>query len=119
MASGLVFGAVAIALIVLAIATVRARPWALVVDCLRLGAQLFGALGSAWELWHGADASKAEELRALGVNPTFGIALNLVYSLVAFGLFIWAFSPDGRRTPSRACAAPGGGNGVRSPPPPG
>jgi hypothetical protein len=96
-ASGLGFAAIATALVVLAIATARARAWALVVSYLLLGAQAFGALGSAWELLHGADGNKGHELQTLGVNPTFGIALNLVYSLLALGLFLWALSPAGVR----------------------
>jgi len=65
--------------------------------------QAFGALGSGWELMRGADGDKAEELRSLGIDPTFGIALNLVYSLVAFALFVWALVEPaaGRDRPRR------------------
>ena len=104
--SPVVFATVAVALVVLAIATARGALWALVVTSVLLGAQVFGALGSGWELVHGADGDKAEELRNLGINPTFGIALNLVYSLVAFTLFAWALSQARRRT--RSTAPPGG-----------
>ena len=47
-------------------------------------------------------AREAEELRSLGIDPTFGIALNLVYSLVAFSLFVWALGRARRRAPSTA-----------------
>jgi hypothetical protein len=67
-----------------------------VVTVVWLGAQAFGALGSGWELLHGADGDKAQELRSFGIEPTFGIALNLVYSSLAFGLFVWALCPAGR-----------------------
>jgi hypothetical protein len=76
--------------VVLAIATARGAPWALVVTSVLLGAQALGALGSGWELIRGADGGKAEELRSLGIDPTFGIALNFFCSLVAFALFVWA-----------------------------
>lgn len=88
--SASLFAAVAFGLVALAIATALAARWALVVSGVLLGAQVFGALGSGWELVSGVDGSKARELRALGVEPTLGVALNLVYSLVAFGVFVWA-----------------------------
>ena len=47
-------------------------------------------------------AREAEELRSLGIDPTFGIALNLVYSLVAFALFVWRWGRARRRAPSTA-----------------
>jgi hypothetical protein len=79
---------------------------------LLLGAQVFGALGSGWELMHGAHGDKAQELRSLGIDPTFGIALNLVYSLVASVLFGWALGRAYRRPPPTA--PPGGrGSGAR------
>ena len=89
-ASAFVLAAVAFGLVALAIATAHAAGWALLVSGVLLGAQLFGALGSAWELVTGVEGSKARELRELGVGPTFGVALNLVYSLVAFTVFVWA-----------------------------
>lgn len=94
------FGAVAAALAVLAIATARGARWALVVTIVLLATQVFGVVGSAWELMRGADGGKAEELRSLGIDPTFGIALNFVYSFVAFTLFVWALAQARRRAPS-------------------
>jgi hypothetical protein len=64
-----------------------------------LGAQLFGALGSAWELVHGVDGSKAKELHDLGVDPTLGVVLNLLYSLVAFVVFLSALRQAVGRAP--------------------
>jgi hypothetical protein len=104
------FAAVAVVLVVLAIATARGALWALVVSSVLLGAQVFGALGSGWELMRGADGDKAEALRSLGIDPTFGIALNLVYSLVAFALFMWALGRARRQAPSTAPSdSPGSG----------
>ena len=88
--SGLVLGAAAIGLVVLAVALSRVLRWALVVSGVLLGAQLFGALGSGWELLHGVEGSKAHELRELGIDPTFGVALNFAYSVVAFAVFLCA-----------------------------
>jgi hypothetical protein len=94
-ASALVFAVVAAALIVLAVATVRALRWALTVSLVLLGLQLFGALGSAWELLHGVDEGRADKLRTLGFDPTFGVTVNLLYSTVAFSL-IWPAAGRGR-----------------------
>ena len=89
--SGLVYGVVATTLIVLALATAGAARWALRVSVVLLALQLLGAIGSGWELVHGVAGSKAHELRELGVDPTLGVALNFVYSVAAFGLFVWAW----------------------------
>jgi hypothetical protein len=100
--SPVVFAAIAVVLVVLATATARGAPWALVVTSVLLGAQVFGALGSGWELMRGADGDKARELRSLGIDPTFGIALNLAYSLTACALFVWALGRARGRPPSTA-----------------
>jgi hypothetical protein len=94
-ASGLVFAAVAAALIVLAVTTARALRSALAVSLVLLGLQLFGALGSAWELLHGVDEGKADRLRTLGFDPKLGVTVNLVYSMVAFTLFVWVLRQSG------------------------
>ena len=86
---GLVYVAVATALIVLAVHTARGRRWALRMSLVLLGLQLLGAIGSAWELEHGVAAAKAASLHRLGVDPTFGVALSLAYSAIAFTIFLW------------------------------
>lgn len=88
--SALVFAVVAAALIALAVTTARAAHRALAVSLVLLGLQLFGILGSAWELVHGVDAGRADKLRTLGFDPEFGVTVNLVYSTVAFMLFVAA-----------------------------
>jgi hypothetical protein len=100
--SPVIFAAVAVALVVLAISTVRGLPWALAVTSVLLGAQVAGALGSGWQLMHGPHGDKADELRSLGIDPTFGIVLNLVYTLVAGALFVWALAGARRRAVSTA-----------------
>ena len=56
----------------------------------------FGAIGSAWQLAHGAADAKAAELTRLGVDPTFGLTLSLIYSAIAFSLFLWAWRQTSR-----------------------
>lgn len=73
----------------LAIGTARGTRWALRVSLVLLGLQLLGTIGSAWQLTHAAADEKAAELKRLGVDPTFGLTLNLMYSAIAF--------PGGRR----------------------
>jgi ABC-type branched-subunit amino acid transport system permease subunit len=87
--SALPFVAVALSGVVLAVAVLRANRAALAISTFLLGAQLFGVVGSAWELIHHVKGSKARELRRLGVDPTLGVALNLLYSAVASVVFAW------------------------------
>ena len=89
--SGVLYAAVAAALVALAIGTARGTRWALRVSLVLLGLQLFGAIGSAWQLAHGAADEKAAELKRLGVDPTFGLTLNLIYSAIAFSVFLRAW----------------------------
>ena len=89
-ASSLPFVAAAGALVLLALATFRGARWGLVASFILLGVQLFGVVGSAWQLGRGADTAKAGELRELGFDPTLGFALNLAFSAIAFSLFVWA-----------------------------
>jgi hypothetical protein len=95
-----VFAAAAVGLVVLAAGVIRGVRSALLISSVLLGAQLFGALGSAWELAHGVDGSKAQELHDLGIDPTFGVVLNLLYSLVAFVVFLLALRQAGGRASS-------------------
>lgn len=89
--SGLVYAGAAAGLIVLALGTARGARWAQGTSVVLLALQLLGAIGSGWQLIRGIDASKAHELRRLGVDPTVGVTLNLVYSAIASGLFLWAW----------------------------
>jgi hypothetical protein len=54
-----------------------------------LGFQLVGVVGSALELVYGVPAARADRIRELGFDPTFGVVFNLVYSGAASGLFVW------------------------------
>jgi hypothetical protein len=94
--SGVLYAAVAGALVALAVVTARGARWALRVSLVLLGLQLFGAIGSAWQLAHAAADEKAAELRRLGVDPAFGLTLNLIYSAIAFSLFLCAWRQTSR-----------------------
>jgi hypothetical protein len=94
--SGVLYAAVAAALLALAIGTARGTRWALRVSLVLLGLQLLGTIGSAWQLAHAAADEKAAELRRLGIDPTFGLTLNLIYSAIAFSLFLWAWRQTSR-----------------------
>ena len=87
--SALPFAGAATGLAVLTIGMLRSNRAALAVSTAGLGAQILGVLGSAWELAQGVAGSKARQLRRLGVDPKLGVALNLVYSLVASAVFVW------------------------------
>ena len=88
--SSLAFVAAATMLGTLLIGVVRRSTWALTVTLVGLGGQAAGVVGTTWELTHRVAGGKAHELRRLGVNPRLGIALNLLYSAVAFAVFLWA-----------------------------
>ena len=88
-ATALPFIGAAVGLTVLTIGVLRVNRAALAVSTAGLGAQILGVIGSAWELAQGVNGSKARELRRLGVDPTLGVALNLVYSAVASLVFAW------------------------------
>jgi hypothetical protein len=87
--AALPFVAVAIGLSLLAVAVLRANRVALIISTVLLGAQVLGVIGSAWELVHGVQGSKADELLRLGIDPELGVTLNLVYSAVASAVFAW------------------------------
>jgi len=87
--SALPFIGAAAGLAVLTIGVLRCNRAALALSTAGLGAQILGVFGSAWELSRGVAGSKARELRGLGVDPELGVALNLVYSLVASAVFAW------------------------------
>jgi ABC-type branched-subunit amino acid transport system permease subunit len=88
-ASALPFIAAAAGLALFGVGVLRANRVALTISTAALGAQILGVIGSAWELAQGVHSSKARELRRLGVDPTLGVTLNLVYSAAASVVFAW------------------------------
>lgn len=57
---------------------------------------------AAWQLSAGVRASKADELRRLGVRPELGALANLAYSALGATVFAWLAVRWRRRN----CAAP-------------
>jgi hypothetical protein len=87
---GVVFALVTAGLVLLAVGTLRGVRWVLVLDLILLGPQAIGAVGAALELAFGVAAAKAADLRTVGYDPRVSVAINFVYSTVAFGVFVWA-----------------------------
>jgi len=88
---GAVYGAVAVGLAVMAAATHRGNRTAETVSLVALGGQIVGAIGAGWELHRPHDeTAKARHLRELGVNYRWALLCNLVYSLLASAVFVWA-----------------------------
>jgi len=73
-----------------AIGTARRWRWVLIADLLLLGAQPIGVVGSAIELFSRGGGDKGAQLRALGLDPFYGVLLNLVVALIGATLFGWA-----------------------------
>lgn len=86
---GLTFLTVAVAASALALAVLWGARWALAITAVLLGGQLAAVIGTVWELTAGIATGKAADLRRLGVSPTFGVLVNLVYSTIAVILFCW------------------------------
>jgi hypothetical protein len=99
-----VYGAVAAGLGFMAVATHRGNRTAEMVSLVGLGGQIVGAVGAGWEL-HRPDTGnvKARHLHDLGLNYRWALLCNLVYSLLASAVFVWAVV--GIRT--RRARAPG------------
>ena len=95
LAGAAIAGAI-VPLVALAIGTARGTRSALRVSLVLLGLQLLGAIGSAWQLAHAAADEKTAELRRLGLDPTFGLTLNLIYSAIASSVFLWAWRQTSR-----------------------
>jgi hypothetical protein len=85
--SAMTFAAVAVAGTALAVGVLRAARWAVRTVVAGLAAQPVIALAAAWQLCAGVPASKADELRRLGVRPELGAAANLAYSALSATVF--------------------------------
>jgi hypothetical protein len=93
-----VYGTVAVGLVLLAVATSRGSRPAHLVSLVGLGSQIAGALGAGWELHRPhLDSAKAGHLRDLGVSYRWAMFSNLVFSLLAGAVFIWALVGIGNR----------------------
>jgi hypothetical protein len=95
---------VAAVLIALAIATWLRAWWALGVSFAVSGLQVFGVIGSLVELVAGIDPDKVASLRAIGVDPTLAVMINLAFAAVSCCLFVLAVTQLRRSAPSRTDA---------------
>jgi hypothetical protein len=94
----------AAALAVGALFTARGHRFIAMIGLVACAGQSLAVAATAWELAHGISHTQVNKLRALGVEPTVGVAINLVFSLCASVLAVWAFRT--RRRPRAAAPTP-------------
>jgi hypothetical protein len=87
---GIVYTLVAAGLSLVAIGIARSARWIVALTLVVCAGQIAAVIGLVLELVYGIAPFKAAQLRQLGVNPTVGVGINLLYSTAAFGLFCWA-----------------------------
>jgi hypothetical protein len=85
------YAAIAAALIAMAVLTARGQPVVTIVGLVICAVQPLAVIATAWELVHGISASQVDKLEALGVDPTLGVTVNLIFSAVASVLAMWAY----------------------------
>ena len=83
------FVAVMTVLIVDAVMVWRRIRWAVLVTLAGLAGQAFAVVGTIVELGFGVADVKVRQLQQLGFNPTAGVIINLIYSLMGFVVFCW------------------------------
>ena len=93
------YAGVAMALTLGAFFTARGHRLITMIGLVGCAGQPLAVAATAWELTHRVSHTQVEKLQALGVNPRVGVTINLVFSLCASGLAVWAFRT--RRRPSR------------------
>lgn len=79
-------------LIALAKGTARGSRLAVAVGLVLCAVQPLAVVITAWELTHEIPHAEALKLRALGVAPTIGVAINLCLAAYASVLAVWACS---------------------------
>ena len=84
-----VFVVVMVVLALAVPAVVRGVRWVLWSAVIGLAGQWVAVVATAVELAHGIDPIKTRQLRELGVDPTLGVCINLVFSAAAGLLFVW------------------------------
>jgi hypothetical protein len=114
--SAVTFAAVAVAGTALAVGVLRGACWAIRTAVAGLAGQPIIALAAAWQLYFGVPASKANELRRLGVRLEWGLAANLAYSGLGVVVFAWlAVRWWRRRNPPRTRPGQGANPSLTSP----
>ena len=81
----------AVALALGALFTARGHRLITTIGLVACAGQPLAVAATAWELTHCISHIQVAKLQALGVNPTVGVAINLVFSLCASLLAAWAF----------------------------
>jgi hypothetical protein len=79
----------AVILFVLALWTFWRHPWALAFGTLLSATQILAAIGCIRDLRTGTSEMQAS-LTSLGIDPTAGIVVHLIFSLAGSALFVWA-----------------------------
>jgi hypothetical protein len=82
---------ITVALVLMAIYTARGRRVITLVGLAICALQPIAAIAAAWELVNGISESQVRKLDDLGIDPTFGVALNVVFSVAASLLAVWAY----------------------------
>jgi len=85
----LAYASVAVGTVAWAVAVLRAVRWVLWLTVVVLGGQITAVAGTIVELAVGVESAKAANLRLLGFAPAVAVLINLAYSTIAVGLFIW------------------------------
>ena len=83
--------AAAAALTLGALFTARGHRLTTLIGLVACAGQPLAVAATAWELTHRVSHTQVEKLQALGVNPRVGVAINLVFSLCASAIAVWAF----------------------------
>src|SRR3954454_16054876 len=85
------YAVITVLLVLMAIYTARGQRVALMVGLAICALQPIAAIAAGWELLNGISKSQVHKLDDLGIDPTFGVALNVVFSVVASLLAVWAY----------------------------
>ena len=96
-AGGLGGYAAAVALALRALLTARGHRLITMIGVAACAGQPIAVAATAWEVTHRISQTQVEKLYMLGVNPSVGVAINLVFSLCASVLAAWAFRRAGDR----------------------
>jgi hypothetical protein len=86
---GAIYTVVAAMLAAMAAGIARGVRWLAWLSLVVCAGQLAAVIGTVLELAYGVAPVKAGQLRALGFNPRVGVAINLGFSAIGFGLFCW------------------------------
>jgi hypothetical protein len=88
-------------LLALAIATAQRSRKAIALGIVLCALQPVAVVATAWELTHQIPGAQAAKIRALEVDPTVGVALNLFLAGWASLLSVWAYRVARRGSVSR------------------